>query len=253
MSGVRLKAIIDEGRRLCEKAAANGVEARLLGGIGIHLRCPDATHKPELTRPYKDIDLVIPKRDGRGLRDLLIADGYTADTQFNAVHGATRMLFLDEAHERQLDVFLGTFEMCHTIELTPRLALPGPSLSPSDLLLLKLQIIELNTKDITDALTLLLQYMPVIEDAASTLSSGYIATFCAHDWGWYTTLHDNLETLGERAPGIVQSPTDLERIDLSIRALLAAMERAPKSMGWRLRDKVGRRKRWYELPEEVDL
>ena len=35
-------------------------------------------------------------------------------------------------------------------------------------------------------------------------------------------------------------------------ALLAAMEAAPKSVGWRLRDKVGRRKAWYELPEEVE-
>jgi hypothetical protein len=36
---------------------------------------------------------------------------------------------------------------------------------------------------------------------------------------------------------------------------LASLQRwiaeAPKSRAWKLRDKIGERKRWYELPEEV--
>jgi hypothetical protein len=29
-------------------------------------------------------------------------------------------------------------------------------------------------------------------------------------------------------------------------------EKQPKSMGWKMRSKIGDRKRWYDLPEEVD-
>jgi hypothetical protein len=35
------------------------------------------------------------------------------------------------------------------------------------------------------------------------------------------------------------------------RALLDRIEAEPKSRAWRLRARIGERKRWYELPEEV--
>jgi len=37
-----------------------------------------------------------------------------------------------------------------------------------------------------------------------------------------------------------------------IDALHEAIEQAPKSRGWRMRARIGERKRWYEEPEEVD-
>jgi hypothetical protein len=45
---------------------------------------------------------------------------------------------------------------------------------------------------------------------------------------------------------------DAARVQTRIDALLATMGAAPKLVGWRLRDKIGRRKAWYELPEEVE-
>jgi hypothetical protein len=141
--------------------------------------------------------------------------------------------------------------MCHRLDLEPRLVMPGPALSPSDLLLLKLQIVQLNQKDVTDALALLVQHEPKMQDAAHTLSSVYIARLCARDWGWYTTLSDNLRTVRERAPSILpaeKAAVVQGRID----TLLAAMAGAEKPLAWQLRDKVGRRKVWYQLPEEVE-
>jgi hypothetical protein len=41
------------------------------------------------------------------------------------------------------------------------------------------------------------------------------------------------------------------RISGRFDTLLARIEDEPKSRGWKLRAKVGERKRWYELPEEV--
>jgi hypothetical protein len=34
--------------------------------------------------------------------------------------------------------------------------------------------------------------------------------------------------------------------------VLQRIEEAPKSRAWKLRAKIGERKRWYDLPEEVD-
>jgi hypothetical protein len=33
--------------------------------------------------------------------------------------------------------------------------------------------------------------------------------------------------------------------------LSRAMQEAPKSTGWKLRARIGERKRWYDLPEEA--
>jgi hypothetical protein len=44
---------------------------------------------------------------------------------------------------------------------------------------------------------------------------------------------------------------DRARLDERLDALLDRIEAEPKSRSWRLRAKIGDRKRWYELPEEV--
>ena len=61
------------------------------------------------------------------------------------------MLFYDTANGRQLDVFVGTFHMCHELDLGKRLAEHPSALDAADLLLTKLQIAEINRKDIVDA------------------------------------------------------------------------------------------------------
>lgn len=248
----RVAEIVAEATRLAHAAEAHGTALRLLGGVAVRLRCPDAASRPELARVYNDIDLAAPKRASRTIRDMLARDGYAPNSQFNALHGASRLLFYDQEYGRQVDVFLGSFAMCHKLDLEPRLAMAGPALPPSDLLLLKLQIVELNEKDVTDALALLLQYAPVAVDGSDTISTAYIARLCAGDWGWYTTLRDNVEAVRARAPAILKERDGVARVQAGADALLAAMETAPKSVGWRLRDKIGRRKVWYELPEEVE-
>jgi len=253
MTERRVPVVVDieaEARRLVERAASTSLVIRVLGGVAIALSSPHALQRRELRRPFHDIDLVAPKKASREIRDLLLADGYTADTHFNALHGATRLLFYDEPNERKVDVFLGVFEMCHTLNLEPRLALPGPALPPADLLLLKLQVVELTEKDVTDALALMLQYEPVQGDDPATLSATYIAHVCARDWGWFTTIHDNLNALRDHTP-LLKAAEDASLVRDRIDRLLSIVDAAPKSMGWRLRNKVGRRVVWYQLPEDV--
>jgi hypothetical protein len=36
-----------------------------------------------------------------------------------------------------------------------------------------------------------------------------------------------------------------------VQEIRQAIEHAPKSLGWKVRARVGRRMQWYELPEEV--
>jgi hypothetical protein len=73
----------------------------------------------------------------------------------------------------------------------------------------------------------------------------------AEDWGLWRTTQINLERLREGLGTLALDPADqqlvLERID----SLWDRIEREPKSRRWRLRARVGDRKRWYEVPDEV--
>jgi hypothetical protein len=238
-----------EAARLLERAAQANVLVRLLGGaaVGMHRHVP---FPAALERRYGDIDIVVKKGHDRGLKRLLEELGYTPNRSFNNLHGDRRLLFYDEPNARQLDVFIGTFRMCHTLELDGRLSVHPQTLAPADLLLTKLQIVKINAKDITDAQALLLEHQVGINLIGDAIDVSRLATVTSRDWGWFTTFTDNLARLTPAldSPLPQNAARDIaERVATIQQALVAA----PKSLGWKARAAVGRRVPWYELPEEI--
>jgi hypothetical protein len=71
------------------------------------------------------------------------------------------------------------------------------------------------------------------------------------DWGFYYTFTTNLklvpEYLGE-FPSIRDDQRSL--IQDRINKLLDAIETAPKTLGWKMRSKIGTRSRWYQEVSE---
>jgi hypothetical protein len=244
-----LADLVEEGHRITAAAGERGVTLRITGGVGIAMRCPSAA-APPLARSYADIDCVASGRERPAVTGLFEALGYQADPAFNAIHGQTRLFFWDAVNNRQLDVFVDKVQMCHTIDLRSRLDVHRETLSLADLLLMKLQIVETNHKDMIDILALLADHD--FTDDESGINIGYIASLAGDDWGlWKTTT-----MVAERSDKLAR---ELEGFDgrravihERVRAYLQALEDAPKSRGWKFRAKIGERKRWYELPEEND-
>jgi hypothetical protein len=239
--------LVVEAQRVVGRAEREGVALRVTGGVGIAIHCP-STRRPPLARRYADIDVVGRARERREIVALMVGLGYTAEERFNAMHGTTRLLFFDEHNGRQLDVFLDRVEMCHTLDLRDRL-LPGMvTLSLADLLAMKLQIVETNEKDLLDATALFADHA-LSEDEAG-INVAYLASLAAADWGLWRTLTmiaervaDHAATLDERVPvALVRS---------QVAAFVERLETEPKTRSWRLRARIGDRKRWYELPEEA--
>ena len=239
--------VVSEGRRILARADEGGVPLRLLGGVAIKLRAPGELHSA-FARAYADLDFVTARKGARLTTELLSAEGYEPHVAFNALHGGNRLLFFDEENERQVDVFVGAFAMCHRVPLDERLEVDPVSIPLAELLLTKLQVKELNEKDVRDALALLHDH-PLGEADGETLNAARVAALCAADWGLWRTITQNLVACRAFAEGIAV-PGHAEhtaRLD----GLLYRIEAEPKSRGWKLRAKVGDRKRWYELPEEV--
>lgn len=241
-----LKDPIEEAQRLAEAAKAEGVKAKLLGGAGIHLHSPSA-QKPPLKRKYGDLDYAIPKEDRKAVLGFFPSLGYEANERFNLMQGDRRLYFYDTDNERQVDIFIDVIRMSHVIDLRGRLNVKGPAASPSDLLLSKLQIYEVNRKDLVDLTALLLDHPLAAKDEES-IDPKYIAHVASDDWGMYRTLQVNIEKLRST---LEELEVDRDLVRARLTELWAAVEAEPKPLRWRLRAQVGDRIRWYELPEEV--
>jgi hypothetical protein len=231
--------LLEEGRRLVEGARAEGITLRLIGGVAVMAHCPGVLAAGG-SRPIADVDAVVGPRQGRALSGYLLSAGYEPEPRFNALHGHQRMLF--HGPHGPLDVLVGVFEMCHRIDLSDRLHLDDPTVTVTDLLLTKLQVVELNEKDARDALDLLAEH-DLARAEGDAVNLDYLDSLVGGDWGLWRTITGTLERLRELA-----EPEPRARIDEVRRSLIEV----PKTRRWKLRARVGERVRWYVLPDEVE-
>jgi hypothetical protein len=241
----------EEAVRVAEAADREGLALRLLGGVAVKLRAKDGLH-PAFEREYADLDWIAPKGASADAQRFFEAMGYRPHVRFNAIHGRERLLFFDEQHDRQVDVLVGAFRMSHEIRFGERLTLEPLTVPLAELLLTKLQIVELNEKDVKDALALLHDH-PVEDQDGNAINAAHIARLCASNWGLWRTFTANLGSLSGDHLGRYELPEESKRrIEDRIGELLERIEGEPKTFGWKMRSKIGDRKRWYELPEEVE-
>lgn len=238
---------VAEGQRIAEAAVERGVPLRVLGGVAVAMLCPSA-QRPPLARAYADIDLGSVSGARKKIIQLIESLGYTGDKEFNLLHGHRRLYFWDEGNRRQVDVFLDEANLCHRIDLKHRIDKVPLTLSLADLTVLKLQVVETNEKDYLDICALFADHP--LSDDDSGINSAYIAELSASDWGLWRTL----EMVAERAGRFALELPEFEAAEVvagRLRQLREELDRVPKSRGWKLRSRIGDRKRWYELPEEV--
>jgi len=250
MEGSR-SANLSEAVALVELAEQRGLSARILGGIAIALHCPSSGSEG-LRRPYRDLDLVMDRRAGAKHADGVLASfGYEPDMPFNALNARDGRRRYQSPAGRAVDVFLGKFRMCHDITLEERMSCDAPTLPVADLLLTKAQIVEITPRDLVDLTCLLLDH-PIGTDDAEAINSDRIAVTTGADWGLWRTVLVSLErvrsNLAELAIRSEERATVAGRID----ELTRVLNTSPKTRLWKMRARVGERKRWYNLPEEPE-
>lgn len=238
---------VAEGGRIATAAAERGVPLRLTGGVAVAIQCPSAGAAP-LKREYADIDLVTVGSGREAVTELMEGLGYAGDREFNTLHGHRRLFFWDEANQRQVDVFVDEARLCHTIDFRDRLESVPITLTLADLMVMKLQVVETNEKDFVDVCAILADHD--LSEDESGVNSAYITSLAASDWGLWRTLGMVAER-GERFARALPGFESGERVAGRLARLRRALDAVPKTRGWKMRARVGERKRWYELPEEV--
>lgn len=241
-----LHDVIAEGERIASVARESGVAVKLVGGVAVNLHSASA-RLPPLRRKYGDLDFVAPSKQRAGVQKLFESLGYQGEIRFNTLNGHQRLLYLDPQNGRQVDIFIDRMRMCHVIELAGRLKGHGPCLTPADLLISKLQVFEVNMKDLVDTVAILLDH-PVGETDDETIDGRYLAQLLSQDWGLHRTIRLNTSRVKAAAEELgVDAALVSKRLD----ELWQRIDDHPKSLKWKLRDRVGDRVTWYELPEEV--
>lgn len=244
--------LVTEMNRLVASADTIDLHLRVFGGLAIYFHSRNDTRF--FHRESPDLDFVVPKNERHKLESYFHKMGYSPNKQFNILNGAHRQIFYhNQIEERRIDILVGDFEMCHKLPLEGRFDVDSITIPLTDLFLSKAQVVQLNRKDALDIISLLLNN-EIGDEESGSIDLHRITHLCGSDWGLYKTTSINLERVEELLvdKDINLSTDERELIVGRIRKIQKAFEDMPKSVAWKMRDKVGTRVRWYQEVEEVD-
>ena len=238
---------VERALAIADQARAAGVEMRILGSLAYRLHCPaNLALFDEMKRDLTDIDFAAQGRQRKEVRAFLEGLGFVIDQDLLVTTEGARFAFTDPQSGMIVDVFFDELNFCHPIPLADRLTLDYPTISPTDLLLEKMQIVEINPKDIKDSLVLLLEH-PLDSGESDTVDGRYIAELLAADWGFYYTVTQNLDRLQRELAGASgMTPEQAQVVRERINDLTKLVEDTPKTRKWKLRARIGPRVKWYQ-------
>ena len=241
----------EESVRVVRAANAKGIPLKLLGGQAVRLLCPLFPHR---ARDDQDMDFACVSSKKREVIDFFGELGFLGDARFNTLHGDRQMYFTTADGSTSVDVIMDKLNMCHVLVFADRIDRLPDTLDVADLLLSKLQIVELNHKDVHDLLHLFSAFEAKPGDEPDSIGLDRIGRVVSGDWGWWRTATMNLDKLAQLAEGdhldLLPEARRFEPAEQA-RRVRAFCDEVPKTMKWKLRAKVGDRVQWYELPEEV--
>lgn len=244
---------VDEALTLVREAEAKGIRLRILGSIAYRLQCPRNLHLfQDMKRVLTDVDFGAEKKQNRAIREFLMSRGYVPDEGVYVASEGARHIYLHKDTKLNVDVFADELNFCHKVPFKNRLHIDDLTISNTDLLLEKMQIVEINLKDFKDTIVLMLEH-PLSHQQAGhkSIDTDYIVDMMRQDWGFYYTFTTNMKRVPDylhEFPSI--QPHEADTIRGRIGELLRKIEEAPKTMGWKMRSTIGTRKKWYQEVSE---
>jgi hypothetical protein len=243
------EVFLDEGKRLAEAAQQKGIYLRVMGPLALHYYFMD---KIELyarlerlgERYFTDIDFASYGKNRKHLMDFFKSVGYECDLGTMAMTGKTRQIYFG-GKVPMIDVFIDELNYCHKVTFDGRLEQDPWSIPQADILLQKLQIWEINDKDLKD-----IEFLFIVSqfggDDERKINEDFIAKRFADDWGFWYTATTNLDRVKQHVDGVAALTDDEKaRVKQMADHLRARIDAEPKSKGWEKRAKKGTKKIWY--------
>ena len=245
----RPEEYLNEAKRLTDEGEKEGVTLRVMGPIALHFYFPefvDLYRRMERLgdRVFTDIDYASYGKCRGKIVPFFEKQDYSLEKRAAMLSGNTRHIYFGNRIP-MIDVFFDQLSYNHPIDYRGRLEIHPYCVSLTDLLLQKLQIVQINDKDLKDGMLLLLA-AKVGDTDKDMINAKYLAKLMSEDWGFFYTSTMNLEKI-KTASVSVSALTDQQRTVLTQKAdhVLQVIENAPKSGKWKSRAKVGTKKSWY--------
>jgi hypothetical protein len=251
--GTILPDFLGEAKRIVDVANKENVPLRLLGAVAFNLHCPKFSFmQQKLGRSFSDLDFASYRKRASQVSKLFAELGYVEDIKVTTLYGSNRLVFHDPTgNNRHCDVFLDKLQFSHDISFQDRLETDSLTVPLAELLLEKMQIVKLDKKDVIDTIMLLREHS-IGDSDDETINAGRIARLCSQDWGLWKTITTNLKRTEQAAQEMDPlTEEDVADVSAKIKVLLGRIQNEPKSTGWRMRAKVGERRKWYREVEEL--
>ena len=242
-----------ELKRIIKASDESGILLRVIGSLAFQMHCPTYGYIQEaMGRAYTDIDFAAYRKQTKEIKELMSSLGYTENREVFIVSEGERSIFDRPQIGLHVDVFYEKLDFCHVIRWADRLEVDSPTIPLAEMLLEKMQIVQINEKDVIDTIMLFLEH-PLGDIDHETINIKRIAELCSADWGLWRTTTMNLEKVRQLAHGYKElKDEDKARIESQVTSALQRIEIEPKPLAWRLRDRVGDRVKWYKEVDEVE-
>src|SRR5512142_105143 len=220
-----------ELKRILKASDEAGVLLRVIGSLAFQMHCPKYGYLQQaMGRAYTDIDFAAYSRQTRAIQELMAKLGYTDNQEVFIVSGGERSIFDRSEIGLHIDIFWEKLDFCHVIRWSGRLEVDSPSIPLAEMLLEKMQIVQINEKDVIDTIMLLLEH-PLGDVDPETINIKRVAELCAADWGLWRTVTMNMGKVRILAQGYDQlTPEQKSTIDAQVQKALTRIEQEPKSM-----------------------
>lgn len=245
--------IYSQAMAITEAGEKQGIPLRLIGATAFINHCPKYSYLyKEAQRKLTDVDLMAYSKTPIDKLDALFKDLGYEPIQALGWHTTTRDIYVNQ-EKLFVDIFRDVLSYCHPISFIGRLELDFPTITVADLLLEKLQIVQINAKDLFDVVILLLEHDLKDGQDKDNLDINRVTGLWANDWGFYYTGTTNLKkvlTFVEEMK--VLDSSQKQSVKDKVNYLLQRVEEQPKTLRWKLRSLIGTKIRWYEVVESVE-
>jgi len=253
------EVFLKEGERLAEEASKRQIPLRLLGGVAIRIHCSEfmdfakkLVRLGEGQQEYTDLDfMTLMKFRKNQLQAFFNEMGYEKRPSTMSTAATQRQIYFHPKGWFYVDVFFDKLLAAnHPLDFRGRLELDSPTVTPTDLLLEKVQIVFPDEKDVKDTILLLHAHEIALQEEKNRINADFIATLLAADWGFWYTVTANLKGLKQyvtEAPNLTES--EKQDVTSKIDNLSKAIDDKPKGTGWKMRSVIGTKRKWYNPVE----
>ena len=242
----------NELRAILKASDDASILMRVIGSLAFQMHCPQFGYlQAAMGRAYTDIDFGAYSRQNKQISEMMGRMGYVENREVFIASEGERAIFDKPGTGLHVDVFYEKLDFCHAIYWKDRLEVDSPTIPLTELLLEKMQIVQINEKDIIDTIMLLLEH-PLGDIDEETINIKLAAQLCASDWGLWRTTTMNLDKVRQLAHHYPQlTPEQKSKVESQVDAILARLNDEPKPLAWRIRARVGDRVKWYKDVDEV--